>query len=343
MLIEDKEFTFLSTWSLLEIQDCFVMRPNKLATTVGSGEAKYYVGSSKDPLLRVFFGEKLFKIRVFMRRSELIKYMDSVKPDYSSAILTHRGGRRLPKLWATRRASLESLEHEIIWFNAEEQKVGGSRCYLKGSGDYELIRKLPLPNDSKIEINKFVSEDGKLIYEFRLLSDSSASPATRTTQAESDFYLRERIEQEIIGIISSDRTMDATERASLINARIGQGIFREDLLANCGSKCPISQITDQRILRASHIKPWRFATNSERLDPNNGLILAPTYDLLFDQGFITFEADKRIKISGQLSPETVKKLSLINGSKFIDLPLSKSEHERRLEYLKYHRDEIFKE
>jgi predicted restriction endonuclease len=99
---------------------------------------------------------------------------------------------------------------------------------------------------------------------------------------------------------------------------------------------------DKRILRASHIKPWRLASNEERLDPNNGLILAPTYDLLFDQGFITFEADKTLRISSELSEVTVRKLGLIDGSKFKDLPIGESHQAARLEYLKFHREVIFR-
>ena len=98
---------------------------------------------------------------------------------------------------------------------------------------------------------------------------------------------------------------------------------------------------DKRILRASHIKPWRYASNSERLDPQNGLILAPTYDLLFDQGLITFEANKKIRISSQLSDETVRKLGLIDGSTFRDLPWTPGDNSKRLNYLKYHQEKIF--
>ena len=128
----------------------------------------------------------------------------------------------------------------------------------------------------------------------------------------------------------------------MVNSRIGQGVFREKLLLDCGGKCPISQITDSRILRASHIKPWRFATNSERLDPKNGFILSPTFDVLFDQGLITFKADKTVQISSQISEETVRKIGVSDGSTFKDLPISLSDHSKRIGFLKYHQEEIFK-
>ena len=42
-------------------------------------------------------------------------------------------------------------------------------------------------------------------------------------------------------------------------------------------------------LVASHTKPWRDSTNEERLNGENGLLLTPTIDHLFDKGFISFE------------------------------------------------------
>jgi putative restriction endonuclease len=56
--------------------------------------------------------------------------------------------------------------------------------------------------------------------------------------------------------------------------------------------CRITQIADLRLLRASHIKPWRACNNNqERLDGNNGLLLSPHVDLLFDRGYISVEDD----------------------------------------------------
>jgi len=341
MLVKGKQFEFVSSWHPLEIPDSFVVRSNKLLSTRGNGEAKFYVGSVEDSSLRTFFGKKFFRIQAFMRRDDLISYMDSVKSEYMAASLTHRGGSGFPKLWATRRAGLVAIKNDLIWFDVSEQKAGGQRRYIKGQGHYELIRTLPLPLTTKIQIDKYAAQDRSVIFEFRFLHGVGSSVDASNIDDETDTYLRERIEQEMISRIRSDETITATEKESLVNSRIGQGVFREKLLVDCGSKCPISQITDVRILRASHIKPWRFASNSDRLDPQNGVILSPTYDLLFDQGLITFEANKTIRISSQLSDETIRKLGLIDGATFRDLPLSPDENSKRLDFLKYHREKIF--
>ena len=56
-------------------------------------------------------------------------------------------------------------------------------------------------------------------------------------------------------------------------------------------------------LRASHIKPWRACeTAEERLDPYNGLALAPHLDQLFDQGYITFDTSGSLILSDECPP-----------------------------------------
>jgi hypothetical protein len=79
-----------------------------------------------------------------------------------------------------------------------------------------------------------------------------------------------------------------TTQKSLINARLGQGKFRADLNEIWGSACAVTGCSVPEVLRASHIKPWRSSTDKERLNPDNGLLLAAHLDSLFDAGLITF-------------------------------------------------------
>ncbi len=39
---------------------------------------------------------------------------------------------------------------------------------------------------------------------------------------------------------------------------------------------------------ASHIKPWNESSNADRFSENNGLMLGPHVDHLFDHGYISF-------------------------------------------------------
>lgn len=109
-----------------------------------------------------------------------------------------------------------------------------------------------------------------------------------------------------------------TERKELISARVGQGKFRRDLLKLRGC-CYVTGIYDHRLLRASHIKPWRDSTNQERLDPHNGLLLSPLYDHLFDQGLISFTDNGKMLISESLPSDSIETLRINAGFKGDDL------------------------
>jgi hypothetical protein len=63
------------------------------------------------------------------------------------------------------------------------------------------------------------------------------------------------------------------------------------------SRCRITLVENPAHLIASHCKPWRDSTNDERLDGENGLLLTPSIDHLFDRGFIGFEDSGTLIIS----------------------------------------------
>jgi hypothetical protein len=87
-----------------------------------------------------------------------------------------------------------------------------------------------------------------------------------------------------------------TEKQALIRARRGQGLFKERVAA-IESRCRITRVENPAHLVASHCKPWRDSTNVERLDGENGLLLTPSIDHLFDRGFIGFEDSGTLIIS----------------------------------------------
>jgi hypothetical protein len=103
---------------------------------------------------------------------------------------------------------------------------------------------------------------------------------------------------------------DPTERLQLINARIGQGKFRANLQVRWNGKCALTEIANDTILRASHIKPWAQCDQNERLDQNNGLLLAAHVDALFDQYLITFTDSGKLIWSSEISISDRSALSL---------------------------------
>src|SRR6185437_15964387 len=63
------------------------------------------------------------------------------------------------------------------------------------------------------------------------------------------------------------------------------------------SACRITSVSNPVHLVASHCKPWRDSTNEERLNGENGLLLTPSIDHLFDRGFIGFEDSGNLIVS----------------------------------------------
>jgi putative restriction endonuclease len=96
--------------------------------------------------------------------------------------------------------------------------------------------------------------------------------------------------------VANDPSIRETERLALIRARNGQGLFK-DRVSNIETKCRITGVENPVHLIASHCKPWRDSTNAERLDGENGLLLTPSIDHLFDRGFIGFEDNGELIIS----------------------------------------------
>jgi len=128
-----------------------------------------------------------------------------------------------------------------------------------------------------------------------------------------------------------------SKNGDIKDARLGQGKYREQMLEECPF-CPITMINDERLLIASHAKPWAVSTDKEKVDPKNGLILSPLFDKLFDKGFITFTDDKYMKLSNWITPQNYKRMGLKDNTYIQMLPLDKE----RCKYLAYHRDSVFK-
>jgi hypothetical protein len=213
----------------------------------------------------------------------------------------------------------EKIEFEVI----EQTQISGPRVYVNSSDNaYKIIRELSLPNITFISVVKLLDDDGRLSYYFRLFADYFG-------EVEHPYTIEKEEE-----IIESD--IPKEEKKQLIKARIGQGEYRTKLLAEC-PRCPITLVSDDRLLIASHIKPWASSNEFEKTDPKNGFMLTPTFDRLFDRGFLSFTDDKRTILSPFLSNMTYSMLGVSDNKIISHLPI-----EGREMYMEYHRNEILK-
>jgi putative restriction endonuclease len=121
---------------------------------------------------------------------------------------------------------------------------------------------------------------------------AAAAHNVKPVPADDLEFWERKLEQEL----ASDPAVKETERLAIIRARNGQGLFK-DRVSNIESRCRITGVDNPVHLVASHCKPWRDSTNEERLNGENGLLLTPTIDHLFDRGFIGFENNGDLIIS----------------------------------------------
>ncbi len=127
-----------------------------------------------------------------------------------------------------------------------------------------------------------------------------------------------------------------TEVECLVRQRIGQDLFRHALMDYWDGRCAVTGVEQSAMLRASHIKPWaECASDAERMDVFNGLLLTADWDAAFDAGLVTFDMAGRAIASQQL--DSSAQVRLDTGRLRIARPLT-DDHRR---YLTWHMAHVF--
>lgn len=163
-------------------------------------------------------------------------------------------------------------------------------------------------------------------------TDSSASDIYQSNNnyiIDIDTETIQALEREL-----SAEGIKSSTRDQIIKARINQSIFRDSLLQR-HKKCCLCGVTNPNLLIASHIKPWSISDNKERVNVNNGLILCPNHDKLFDGGWITFDDNGNIMISNQLSENDRVFMNIRAGMNITITPENRA-------FMEYHRNNIYK-
>jgi hypothetical protein len=143
-------------------------------------------------------------------------------------------------------------------------------------------------------------------------------------------------EEHLRGRIQEDTRLGETEKEALVLSRRGQGLFRQRV-QGVESRCRITGVDRAEHLRASHIKPWRDSTNEERLTGENGLLLTPSIDHLFDRGFISFASVGRLLVSPVAHTSSLERMGVPT-----DRPVDVGPFTRvQAGFLEFHRDQVF--
>ena len=136
--------------------------------------------------------------------------------------------------------------------------------------------------------------------------------------------------------LEKNASIPPTEREALVMARRGQGKFRQQV-SRIEGMCRITRVDKPEHLRASHCKPWRDSNNEERLDGENGLLLTPTIDHLFDRGFISFESNGDLLVSPVAHKLSLERMG-VETSRKLNVGGFSSGQKR---FLEFHRGSVF--
>ena len=159
---------------------------------------------------------------------------------------------------------------------------------------------------------------------------TSAAKAKPVSTDDLDSWER-KIEQGVV----NDPSIPETDRLAIIRARKGQGLFKERV-GKIEAKCRITGVENPVHLVASHCKPWRDATNEERLNGENGLLLTPSIDHLFDRGFIGFENNGALIISPVAHRPSLRRMG-IDTTKAVNVGAFTSGQKQ---FLDFHRNAV---
>lgn len=321
------DFEIIDAKEAITLADSFVT--NKIGT--GNGEAKLYVGQNNDDT-KDFWDDFVPSLKdCFLIKEDLLSFLKDAKCEFLHPSQPYRNPKMLPAKFDDLFNAVSALPNGLLEFNVFKSNINPPRIYINSSDHYyRLIREMGLPNISYLSILKLKRlSDNKVFYYFKQFIEYNSE----------SLFVHESIEKELEDGVRNDKDLSKTFKETIIKARVGQGLFRTKLLKEY-SCCPITLVNDERLLIASHIKPWAAEgiTNEERVDPKNGILLSPTYDKLFDRGFISFTDKKEMMVSPWLSTANQKRLDIANGKKIPGLKLGA----KRKAYLAYHRENVFK-
>ena len=351
--IEGVQYFIVDSIQNLRAEDSFIHPKNKLAMFDGAGEARKYIGSyngDNGVRLSEFFdyhewgktkinGVRSYPIiqknSCFFSKSNLVKYLYDCRIEYERQEQVYKND--ISNFYHERISMVKELSNDRIFFSIYDVSdffdSQNSRAYIRSDEDiWKFLRKLVLPKISYLSILKLLplkSDNGSMkpMFYFRLLLDYQFRSIVHPRLSEKSLEINFGKKKKATGIST---------------AREGQQQFRKKVIEHM-PQCPFTKISDERLLIASHIKPYRTCIDENKVEEAtdffNGLALSPTYDKLFDQGYITFSNIGELICGTQLTAYTWERLKINPNAKNV----MRIYPENREQYLQYHRQNVFQD
>jgi len=347
--VEDVEYYIVDSIQNLRAEDSFIHRTNKLKIFKGNGESRKYVGSytgGNGERLKQFFEYKnwgetkienkrtypIIQKKCFFSKSNLLQYLYDARVEYHQQEQIYNNDisknfeKNIQKVDKTKEEKIIFSIYDVSDFTDNKK---GNRGYIRSdSSIWNLWRELILPKISYLSILKLLP-----------VNNLSTTPS---------YYFRILLDYQFRSIVHPKISISSTEIVSKEKnqtkriSREGSAKYRKQVIEHM-MQCPFSKISDDRLLIASHIKPYNICMKenkpNEAIDYLNGLALSPTYDKLFDQGYITFTDRGELICGTQLSAYTWEKLHINPNAKNV----MRIYPEKREKYLDFHRKHVFQD
>src|SRR5690606_14121381 len=195
----------------------------------------------------------------FFSKSNLLKYMYDARIEYQKQEQVYNFD--ISELYASNLESITSIEQEKIFFSIydvsdfRDNKL--SRGYIRSDDKiWDTWRKIVLPKISYLSILKLLpvigeKENQKPLYYFRILLD---------------YQFRSIVHPKLIGTTSEIEIIEKEKRENVRSiSRQGAMLYRKQVIEHM-PQCPFTKITDEKLLIASHIKPYRVCIKEGRED-----------------------------------------------------------------------------
>ena len=362
--VNGRDYYIVDNMGNIPISDSF--GNNKLARNHGSGEKRLYLGNyGNSPSAKrtsEFFdfsqwGEQLeqnYQLigqekMCFFSKGDFIKYLNDSKIEYIHQEQKYRENLYLENKWEKSMKRLMDLSDDNLFFsirNISDLKTKElNRMYIKSlinpsvsNRTYELAWDLfvdiVLPLVTYISIIKIKpiqqgNLKNKVYFYFKPILDFNFRMSKHP-----------KFNKGLIKKIEEQSELNVEQKKNLKNARKGQGKFKKNVHEYM-PQCPFTMVSDERLLVASHIKPWADCVKenkyNEAIDKLNGISLTPSYDRLFDRGYISFTNEGELLCGSVISNYSLSRLNIDKSStkKMKIIP------EGREEYLEYHRKVLF--
>ncbi len=269
------------------------------------------------------------KIRISNLKN-LLRFLPAFLDEYSSSY--HN-----PNLDFNRvNRELSNIDNEFLIFESDVVFIhdnNGMKPYFKWFNNkptvsnWKLFQEFLIPELSFLNFDYLGYQDG--VMEF--VWDLNYAPTVIFASDNIEDIITNSIQKVI-----TDEEERETIKEAITKIRIGQSQFRKNLIDSERNSCVFTNISDPKLLIASHIKAWKDSTNGERRNINNGLLLTPTFDKLFDRHLITFNDNGSVRWStNRLNEEIIETLRI--GISNNDIPLITINDENR-EFFNHHKD-----